>query len=99
MFVAVGLGVFVGVTAGTGVGVFTGAGFWESWPLIPANRWYLFADPLTAPIYIYGYLDQSDTPRVGTEPVQGVDGVQISVVFDFGVGAVDWRGAWFNPGV
>jgi hypothetical protein len=68
-------------------------------PLIPSSRWYLFADPLTAPIYIYGYLDQSDTPRVGTEPVQGVDGVQISVVFDFGVGAVDWRGAWFNPGV
>ena len=21
-----------------------------------------------------------------------------SVIFDFGVGAIDWRGAWFNPG-
>lgn len=38
-----------------------------------------------------------DLAGVGTEPVQGVDGVQISVVFDFGVGAVDWRGGWFNP--
>ena len=30
--------------------------------------------------------------------VQGVDGVEVSVIFDFGVGAIDWRGAWFNPG-
>ena len=22
----------------------------------------------------------------------------VSVIFDFGVGAIDWRGAWFNPG-
>lgn len=28
----------------------------------------------------------------------GVDGVEVSVIFDFGVGAIDWRGAWFNPG-
>jgi hypothetical protein len=67
-------------------------------PLIPANRWYVFADPETAPVYVYGHLDGATQPRVTTGPVQGVDGVEISVVFDFGVGAVDWRGAWFNPG-
>ncbi|MBX6744979.1 MAG: terminase, partial [Acetobacteraceae bacterium] len=25
-------------------------------PLIPANRWYLFSDPVAAPVYVYGYL-------------------------------------------
>ena len=33
-----------------------------------------------------------------TGPVSGVDGVEVSVIFDFGGGAIDWRGAWFNPG-
>ena len=31
-------------------------------------------------------------------PIQGVVAVEISVVFDLGMGAVDWRGGWFNPG-
>ncbi len=67
-------------------------------PLIPANRWYLFAHQEASPVYVYGYLDGAEAPRVGTNPVQGVDGIEISVLFDFGVGAIDWRGAWFNPG-
>ncbi len=68
-------------------------------PLIPNNRWYLFADPPTAPVYVYGYLNGAEGPQVTTGPVSGVDGVEVSVIFDFGVGAIDWRGAWFNPGV
>ena len=67
-------------------------------PLIPANRWYLFSDPLSAPVYVYGYLNGAEGPQVTTGPVSGVDGVEVSVIFDFGVGAIDWRGAWFNPG-
>jgi hypothetical protein len=67
-------------------------------PLIGANRWYLFADPLASPIYVYGYLNGAEGPQVTTGPVTGVDGVEISVIFDFGVGAIDWRGAWFNLG-
>jgi hypothetical protein len=67
-------------------------------PLIPANRWYLFAHPESSPVYVHGYLDGAEAPRVATGPIQGVDGVEISVVFDFGVGAIDWRGGWFNPG-
>lgn len=34
-------------------------------------------------------------------PTQGStadDGVEASVIFDFGVGTIDWRGARFNPG-
>ena len=68
-------------------------------PLIPANRWYLFADPLATPVYVYGYLNGAEGPQVTTGPVSGVDGVEVSVIFDFGVGAIDYRGAWFNPGV
>ena len=67
-------------------------------PLIQANRWYLFSDPLSAPVYVYGYLNGAEGPQVTTGPVSGVDGVEVSVIFDFGVGAIDWRGAWFNPG-
>jgi hypothetical protein len=67
-------------------------------PLIPTNRWYLFSDPVSAPVYVYGYLNGAEGPQVTTGPVSGVDGVEVSVIFDFGVGAIDWRGAWFNPG-
>ena len=67
-------------------------------PLIQNNRWYLFSDPLSAPVYVYGYLNGAEGPQVTTGNVQGVDGVEVSVIFDFGVGAIDWRGAWFNPG-
>jgi hypothetical protein len=67
-------------------------------PLIPTNRWYLFAEPPTTPVYVYGYLNGAEGPQVTTGPVSGVDGVEVSVIFDFGVGAIDWRGAWFNPG-
>ena len=68
-------------------------------PLIPSNRWYLFSDPLAAPVYVYGYLNGAEGPQVTTGPVSGVDGVEVSVIFDFGVGAIDWRGAWFNAGI
>jgi hypothetical protein len=67
-------------------------------PLIPANRWYLFAEPPTTPVYVYGYLNGAEGPQVTTGPVSGVDGVEVSVIFDFGVGAIDWRGGHFNPG-
>jgi hypothetical protein len=67
-------------------------------PQIPANRWYLFSEPSAAPVYVYGYLNGAEGPQVTTGPVSGVDGVEVSVIFDFGVGAIDWRGAWFNPG-
>jgi hypothetical protein len=67
-------------------------------PLIPANRWYLFSDPQASPVYVYGYLNGAEGPQVTTGPVSGVDGVEVSVIFDFGVGAIDWRGGWFNAG-
>lgn len=65
---------------------------------IPGNRWYLFADPAAAPVYVYGYLDGANGAQVTSGPVQGVDGFEVQVIHDFAAGAVDWRGGWFNPG-
>ena len=67
-------------------------------PQIPNNRWYLFAAPTSAPVYVYGYLSGAEGPQVTTGNVQGVDGVEVSVIFDFGVGAIDFRGAFYNAG-
>lgn len=67
-------------------------------PLIPGDNWYLFSDPQATPTFVYGYLNGAEGPMVSTGPVSGIDGFEIAVVFDFGVGAVDYRGAWFNPG-
>jgi hypothetical protein len=67
-------------------------------PMIPGNRWYIFANAETAPVSVYGFLDEADAPQVSTGPIQGVDALKISVVFDSGVGAVDWRDGWFSPG-
>jgi phage major head subunit gpT-like protein len=66
---------------------------------IPANRWYLFADPASAPVYVHGYVGDAEAPSIRVGQPLGVDGTIIEVVHDFAVGAIDYRGGWFNPGV
>jgi len=66
---------------------------------IPNNRWYLFADPLTAPVYVYGYVGDNEVPQVRVGQPMGVDGTVVEVVHDFAVGAIDYRGGYFNAGV
>lgn len=66
---------------------------------ITGNNWYLFADPAAAPVFVYGYLNGAEGPQVRTTNPPSTDGaVQIDVWMDFGVGAIDWRGGWFNAG-
>jgi hypothetical protein len=65
---------------------------------IPNNRWYLFADPAAAPVYVYGYVGDNEVPTVRVGQPMGVDGTVVEVVHDFAVGAIDYRGGWFNPG-
>jgi hypothetical protein len=65
---------------------------------IPNNRWYLFADPASAPVYVYGYVGDAEAPSIRVGQPLGVDGTVIEVVHDFGVGAIDYRGGYFNPG-
>lgn len=66
---------------------------------IPNNRWYLFADPDAAPVYVYGYVNGQTAPQLRVfNPVQGRDGLVVEVVHDFAVGAIDFRGGYFNAG-
>jgi hypothetical protein len=65
---------------------------------IEGHRWYLFADPDAAPVYVYGYLDGAEGPQVTTANPHEHDGTDIKVIMDFAVGAIDYRGAWEDPG-
>lgn len=65
---------------------------------ITGNKWWLFADPAAAPVYVYGYLGGANGPMTTAGAVQGVDGFEVSVLLDFACGAVDFRGGWFNAG-
>jgi hypothetical protein len=66
---------------------------------IPGNRWYAFADPASAPVYVYGYVNGQTAPMVRVQQyVPGTDALAIEVVHDFAVGAVDHRGGYFNAG-
>lgn len=66
---------------------------------ITGNRWYLFADPAAAPVYVYGYVNGATAPQVRVfSQVQGRDGMVVEVLHDFAVGAIDFRGGWFNAG-
>jgi len=66
---------------------------------IPNNRWYLFADPAAAPVYVYGYVGDNEVPQVRVGQPMGLDGTVVEVVHDFAVGAIDYRGGFFNAGV
>ena len=65
---------------------------------ITGNAWYLFADPTVAPAFMYGYLSGEEGPRMRMEEPFGTQGISYSVELDFGVGAIDYRGAYRNAG-
>jgi hypothetical protein len=66
---------------------------------VVGNRWYTFADPQEAPVYVYGYVNGQTAPMVRVHQyVPGTDGIAVELVHDFAVGAIDFRGGYFNPG-
>jgi len=67
-------------------------------PRLNGNPWYLFADPNTAPVLEYAYLDGNQGPFFDQEEGWRVDGVEYKVRLDFGCGIVDYRDAYKNPG-
>lgn len=65
---------------------------------VAGNEWYTFADPARGSNYRWGYLDGYSAPRVRTDEPFGKQGFAMSVEHDFGVGAVDFRFGYKNPG-
>jgi ATP-dependent protease ClpP protease subunit len=67
-------------------------------PRISTNAWYLFADPNEAPVIEVAFLDGVMEPYLEQQNGWDVDGTQYKVRLDYGVAAIDWRGAYKNPG-
>ncbi len=68
-------------------------------PRIAAAPWYLFADPNVAPVVEVVFLNGQREPRLAQEESFRTGGLAWRVEFPFGVGAIDFRGAYKNPGV
>lgn len=65
---------------------------------IAGNQWYLFASPADFETLVYGYLEGTEGPRFETRTRFENDGLDFKVAIDFQVGAIDYRGAYRNPG-
>ena len=70
-----------------------------STPRIAAAPWYLFADPMVAPVLEVVFLNGQREPRLTMEENFRTSGLAWKVELPFGVGAIDYRGAYKNPGV
>jgi hypothetical protein len=66
---------------------------------IPDNSWYVAADPAQAPVLEYATLrGQGDSVFIDTRVGFEIDAIETKGRIDFGAGAVDYRGAYKNPG-
>lgn len=67
-------------------------------PRISGNGWYVFADPALLPCLEYSYLSSAAGPQIASREGWSTLGMEFRVTLDFGCGAIDWRGAYRNPG-
>lgn len=67
-------------------------------PYLSGTAWYLFANPALAPVLEVVFLDGQRTPKVSAEENFRTGGLAWKVELPFGVGAVDYRGGYKNPG-
>ena len=68
-------------------------------PRLTGTRRYLFADPAEAPVIEVAFLDGVQDPYLEMQGGFDVDGARWKVRLDYGVGAIDYRGAVTNAGV
>lgn len=59
---------------------------------------YMFADPAQYPVYEVAFLEGQESPVLETQNGWRTDGAEMKVRFDYGVAAVDYRGAVYNAG-
>lgn len=67
-------------------------------PRLSGTRRYLFADPTQAPVLEVDFLDGNQEPYLEVQNGFTVDGAAWKVRLDFGVAAIDYRGAVTNAG-
>lgn len=65
-------------------------------PRITDTKWYLFADPNEAPVIEVAFLEGNDTPFLEQQDGFTVDGSRWKVRMDYGIAAIDYRGAVRN---
>jgi len=68
-------------------------------PRLVGTRRYSFADPAEVPTLEVDFLNGNQQPVLKQEEAFAVDGIHFRVHHDFGVSAVDYRGAVTNPGL
>jgi phage major head subunit gpT-like protein len=68
-------------------------------PYLTGTRRYVFANPMVAPAIEVAFLDGVQTPYLEMQEAFNQDGTSWKVRLDFGVAAIDWRGAVTNAGV
>jgi ATP-dependent protease ClpP protease subunit/phage major head subunit gpT-like protein len=67
-------------------------------PYLTGNTWYILATPAETEGFFVTFLNGREEPRVEERVGFEVDGLEIKAAIDFGVGAIDFRGAYKNPG-
>jgi len=67
-------------------------------PRITGTEWYLLADAADAPTLEVAFLDGIDQPYLEMQNGWQVDGAQYKVRLDYGIAALDHRGAYKNAG-
>jgi ATP-dependent protease ClpP protease subunit len=67
-------------------------------PRMTGTRRYLFADASEAPVLEVAFLDGVQEPYLERQDGFDVDGSRFKVRLDYGVGAIDYRGAVTNAG-
>ena len=63
-----------------------------------ATAWYLLADPNLAPVVEVVFLDGVETPFTDENIDWHTDALEMKVRFDYGQGAIGFRGGYKNPG-
>lgn len=67
-------------------------------PRIEGTRRYMFADPSVAPTIEVAFLEGQQTPYLEVKDGWRTDGVEWKIRLDYGMAAVDFRGAVTNAG-
>lgn len=67
-------------------------------PRLSGTAYYAFADPQVAPAIEVVFLNGVTEPFTDSQEGWRVDGVEWKVRHDYGVGAVNWRSAYKQPG-